>query len=288
MGKYPVFIVFIIAVATMCFTATGCSDKKPVADTIGTDTTGTDTTGMDTMAEDTLESIIAATPMPKAADELFDDFIFNFAANRKLQFKRIRFPLLVKDGDKASYVDKSRWKMEYFFMRQGYYSVLFDNERQINLVKDTTIKHVVIEKIYLTQSAVKQFIFDRIGGLWTMTAINNSGINQNANASFLRFYQRFSVDSAFQVRSMNSTVEFTSPDPDDDFNSQTGVIVPEQWSSFMPALIPKRIIYNIIYGQKYASNKQKVFVIRGIANGLEEILVFRNFDGAWKLVKFNG
>ena len=37
---------------------------------------------------DSTEQLIEETPMPKAADELFDDFVFNFAANRKLQKSR--------------------------------------------------------------------------------------------------------------------------------------------------------------------------------------------------------
>ena len=39
---------------------------------------------VDTAAVDTMEMLISETPMPKAADELFDDFFFNYAANRKL------------------------------------------------------------------------------------------------------------------------------------------------------------------------------------------------------------
>src|SRR5574344_2660557 len=43
---------------------------------------------VDTAAVDTMEMLISETPMPKAADELFDDFFFNYAANHKLQLKR--------------------------------------------------------------------------------------------------------------------------------------------------------------------------------------------------------
>ena len=35
--------------------------------------------------------------MPKAADELFDDFFFNYAANRKLQLKRTTWPFIGPD-----------------------------------------------------------------------------------------------------------------------------------------------------------------------------------------------
>ena len=32
-----------------------------------------------------MEAVLEANPLPKAADELFDDFFFNFIDNRKLQ-----------------------------------------------------------------------------------------------------------------------------------------------------------------------------------------------------------
>jgi hypothetical protein len=283
MKKVALFVVLLVVLSTICFSTAGCSDKKTAADS-----TGIDSSAIDTTAEDTLESIISETPMPKAADELFDDFIFNFAANKKLQLKRIKFPLNVYNGKSVSQLEKSQWKMEHFFMRQGYYTLIFDNKKQMNLVKDTTINHVVIEKIYFKIKTVKQYIFDRINGQWMMTAINNKAMYQNTNASFLKFYQRFSVDSAFQVHSMNDMVEFTSADPDDDFSTQTGSITPDQWPSFKPELIPSGVIYNIIYGQKYTESEQKIFVIRGIANGLEEELVFRKKGGKWRLMKFNG
>ena len=82
-------------------------------------------------------------------------------------------------------------------------------------------------------------------------------------------------------------MEFTAPDPEDDFSQISGVIMPEQWPDFKPTLIPRGIIYNIIYGQHYTETTRKIFLIRGIANGLEIELVFRKVKGKWKLVKFN-
>ena len=109
--------------------------------------------------------------MPKAADELFDDFFLNFAANRKLQQKRIKFPLEVPRGGKTDTLSKAKWKTDNFFMRQGFYTLIFDNRRQMNVVKDTSINHVVVEKITFGIKTVKQYVFDRIGGLWTMQSI---------------------------------------------------------------------------------------------------------------------
>ena len=51
--------------------------------------------------------------------------------------------------------------------------------------------------------------------------------------------------------------------------------------------MPKNKIYNIIYGQKYSEGNKKIFVIRGIANGLETELTFIRKAGKWKLVKLH-
>ncbi len=41
--------------------------------------------------------------------------------------------------------------MEHFFMRQDYYTLIFDNQKQMNLMKDTTIDHVVVEKVFYSR-----------------------------------------------------------------------------------------------------------------------------------------
>ncbi|MBO1364203.1 DUF4348 domain-containing protein [Prevotella sp. A2931] len=277
-------LISAIALLTIAYSTIGCSNKKP--ETIDTVSVAHDSLA-DTSVVDTIENIIAETPMPKAADELFDDFIFNFAANRKLQHKRIHFPLDVyKDGKKDHQIQKNEWKMEHFFMHQDFYTLIFDNKKQMNLVKDTTVGHVVIEKIFFDIKTVEQYLFNRINGQWMLTSINYKPMYQNQNASFLKFYREFVTDSAFQLRSVHNPLTFTGPDPDDDFSTVTGTLAPEQWPVFAPRL-PHDMMYNIIYGQKYTESNQKIFVIRGIANGLETELTFKRLDGMWKLVKLS-
>ena len=273
-------VAFVFAACMLMLTwTTGCSDKKPVAaDSVVVDSLP----AVDTAAVDTMDQLISEQQMPKAADELFDDFIFNFAANRKLQMNRIKFPLKVVDGDEVSYIKKGQWKMEHFFMDQGYYTLIFDNMKQMNLVKDTSINNVVVEKVYLGEEKVKKYMFERLGGRWMLTSVQTNAMIQNTNASFLAFYQRFASDPDFQLESLNNPVMFTGPDPDDDFSTMTGEIAPETWSAFAPEL-PSGFIYNIMYGQKYTEGNQKIFVMRGIANGMEMELTFKKIDGEWKL-----
>ena len=279
------FISVLLALLTIvCFSSVGCTGKKPASDA---DTLASDTTVADTQAMDSTEKLIEETPMPKAADELFDDFVFNFAANRKLQLSRVNFPLPVYRNEKVvKTIDKKHWKMEHFFMRQDYYTLIFDNQKQMNLVKDTTIDHVVVEKVFYHKKTVQQFLFNRINGQWMMTSINYKPMYSNKNASFLKFYGKFATDSTFQAEHLHNPVKFVGPDPDDDFSTMTGDIEPETWPAFAPKL-PSSMIYNIIYGQKYNESNQKIFVIRGIANGLETELTFKRIGGKWMLTKLN-
>lgn len=284
MKKLSFLSVLLAVLTVVCFTSVGCSDKKPAQ---VHDSTSVDSVIADTQTVDSTEKLIEETPMPKAADELFDDFVFNFAANRKLQMKRVHFPLPVYHNDKlVKTIGKRAWKMEHFFMHQDYYTLIFDNQKQMNLVKDTAIDHVVVEKVFYAKKKVQQFLFNRINGEWMMTSINYKPMYSNMNASFLKFYGHFATDSAFQAKHLHNPVKFVGPDPDDDFSTMSGDIEPETWPAFAPQL-PHGMIYNIIFGQKYAESNQKIFVIRGIANGMETILTFKRVHGKWMLTKLN-
>ena len=239
---------------------------------------------LDSVPLDTLEQLLSEIPTPKAMDELFDDFLFNFAANKKVQKARIIFPLTVHKGDKDEQIDKNKWEMERFFMRQGYYTLWFDNDAQMELAKDTSINQAIVEKIQLKNDLVKDYVFNRIRGAWMLREIRETKIAENINASFLAFYQKFSSDKAFQVKSLNSLVKFVGPDPDDDFNMMEGLITPDTWEAFAPEL-PKKTIYNIIYGEPKSMDNEKIFILRGISNGQEVELRFKKVGERWLLMK---
>lgn len=284
MRKCFLLFIAVVLIGTMSVTTTGCTEKKPSAN----DHVAADTAAGDTAAADSTDALIAETPMPKAADELFDDFVFNFAANKKLQFRRIHFPLPVyTDGKVVRTIEQKQWTMEHFFMRQGYYTLILDSRKALKMVKDTTIKHVVIEKIQFKQKRIQQYLFNRIDGEWMLTSLNIVPLRQSPEASFLSFYERFAVDSAYQVKSMNDLVDFTAPNPDDDFSNIEGQITADQWPMFKPAIIPSGTLYNIVYGQKPFSGTQRILMVRGIANGLEIEMVFSPKHGQWKLMKFS-
>ena len=241
----------------------------------------------DSLQNDSLrnDSLLAEDyPMPKAADELFDDFVYNFVVNHKLQMERIHFPLLCQRDGKTQKLTKKDWKPEHFFMRQGYYTLLFDNEKHMEIVKDTSVNHAIVEKIHFDTQQIDQYVLDRKRGAWMLTLLRTIPITRNINASFLTFYHQFASDKAFQKKSLANTVQFVGPDPDDDFNMMEGIITPDTWEAFAPEL-PKKMIYNIIYGKPIREGDSKVFVLRGIANGLEVEMTFKRKNGDWKLTK---
>ena len=272
-------LVVLVAGVLLMFSCTG--NKTQQVEEPSTDSVAD---SVDSTPLDSLEQLIVDAPTPKAMDELFDDFLFNFAANKKLQMARVVFPLSVKKGDKTELVDKKAWQMERFFMRQGFYTLFFNDDKQMELMKDTSIRQAIVEKISLRKNQVKDFVFSRVKGAWMLHEIREMSISENADASFISFYQHFVSDKDFQVKSLNQTVTFVSPDPDDDFNTMEGLVTPDTWEAFAPQL-PSKTIYNIIYGQPQAAGQAKIFILRGIANGLEMELRFKRVHNRWLLMK---
>lgn len=271
--------IALSAIMLLMFSCTG--KKAGQTDEVPTDSVADSS---EVAVTDTMELLITETPMPRAADAMFDDFIFNFVANKKLQKERTVFPLRTTEGDKTTNMNKEQWKMERLFMRQGYYTLLFSDEEQMSLMKDTAVSQAIVEKIQLKKNRVVNYRFFRVKGAWMMTSINVTPISENANASFLNFYQKFVTDSVFQLESINETVQFVGPDPDDDFAMMEGVITPDTWEAFAPAL-PVKVLYNIVYGKPKATNKEMIFLMKGVANGLEVELRFKKVGNKWLLMK---
>lgn len=282
-------IFFFLLCVGMMLVATGCTDKKPEA----ADSTDSvvDSIAADTIDTDTVAQIIAETPMPKAADQLFDDFFFNFIASKKVQRNRIIFPLPVTvtaDGRLRTYeIEKSQWKMDKFFRPQGYYTLIFDNEKQLELAKSTKIDTVIVEKIHLAKGQVDQYWFDHQEGRWRMNAIKTISFDQSHNASFLAFLSKFFASDGIEY--VRDPLPYSGPNPDSEGEETSIVnteIAPEDWQGFLPE-VPGDVIYNILYGQKYSEGKKKILTFKGLSNGLETQLVFRKKGDMWRLVKLN-
>ncbi len=279
--KKLVYLVVLSCIGMMFF-ATGCTDKKPAA---AVDTPATDSVLTDSTDTDTVTKIIAETPMPKAADQLFDDFFFNFIANRKLQKSRVRFPLPVTTGGKTVMMARNHWKTDHFFSRQGYYTLIFDDPKQMMAAKSTKIDTVVVERIFLNKGTVEQFCFDHQNGHWMLSAIHNIGFSDSPNASFLKFLPKFFASQG--AGKVKDPLPYSGPDPNgEDTKIINMKIAASEWSGFLPE-IPNIVMYNILYGQKYKDGNRKILSFKGLSNGLETQLIFKRRGGKWRLEKLN-
>lgn len=280
--KRNVFIATGLLTSAL-FCTTGCYEKSSKSE----DSLKIDSVASDTAAIDSISQVVEETPMPVAADELFDDFFFNFAASRKVQKERVKFPLTVDNFGKVTSIEKNQWKREAFFMPQGYYTLIFNKYSQTRLVKDTTVSDVTVERFAVRKGVVTRWHFVRERGLWHMVDIKKMALKKHPEAAFIAFYEHFASDSAFQQHSLCDPVTFTGPDPDDDFSTMTGELMPEQWPMLAPGL-PSGTIYNIVYGANaYPATNFRVFMLRGIANGMQTEMQFVKINGKWKLKKIN-
>lgn len=239
----------------------------------------------DNDADDSLASVVGSD-LPRGAEVLFDDFFFNFATNEQLQRSRILFPLTVeRETGFDEQIADSVWQSDRFFFDRGEYTMIISSPEQLSIVTDTTVCTAMVEKFFLTADSVSQYFFFKREGRWTLDYMRIGSVSRHPDASFLRFYQRFSTDSLFRQRSLAQEIAFTGQDPEDDFAEMEGFITPDSWDAFAPVL-PQDTIYNIVYGDTPLNNtSQRIFIIRGIDDEQDIELTFSKERGNWYLTE---
>ena len=227
-------------------------------------------------------------PAPVEADGVFDDFIFSFASDAALQRQRTQFPLPYYNEDVATKIEEKAWRHDSLFSQQNYYTLLFDNEEEMELVGDTALSSVQVEWIYLDTRKVRRYYFERIKGMWMLEAINLRRMEEVAgeDEDFVDFYARFVTDSVYQSRHIRQPLRFVTIDPDDEFSILETTLDLNQWYAFNP-LLPTDKLSNICYGQKNEDHsRSKILKVNGIGNGFSNIFYFRKRGGEWELYKY--
>lgn len=101
-------------------------------------------------------------PAPsKAADGLFDDFIYSFMRNSRFQRERIQFPLVNMIDGVNHPIAKGSWKFDPLYRKKDVYTIIFDNARSIKAEKDTSLRQTTVEWVYLNTHRVKQYKFEK-------------------------------------------------------------------------------------------------------------------------------
>lgn len=261
-----------------------CGNKKTKIDPFTTITEMVDSAGH---KADTLpQAEVKEEPKPMEADELFDDFIFNYASDDVLQRQRTVFPLPYYNVDTPSKIEEQDWEHDYLFTKQSYYTMLFDREDDLDMVCDTAQKSVQVEWIYLKTRMMKKYYFERKNGMWMLEAINLREIEKGEHEDFVTFYTHFVTDSVYQSKHIHNPLQFVTIDPDDEFSILETTLEVNQWYAFRPVM-PAERLSNINYGQKNEDNsKTKILKVNGIGNGYSNIFFFRKRGGKWELYKY--
>ncbi len=251
-----------------------------------------DSVRMDSLlkAEDTLalDELTEEAPLPMSVDELFDDFIFSFDQSNRLQRARVEFPLMVIEADgSVRTIEHNDWHHHYVFLQQDFCTAFWDSPSQMRLPQDTTITHARLEHIFLHSRQVDAYIFNRdtMNGQWFLSEERISSFEHSPLASFFDFYQRFATDSIYQQQHLAQTLRFRTADEENDYEIIEGTIDADQWTEFAPEL-PEDVLVCINYGQSYNNPKQMLMQLRGISNGLQNLLRFQRDNGEWRLTEF--
>ncbi len=261
-----------------------CGNGKTKMDPFTTITEMVDSAGH--KADTLREAEVEEEPEPIEADELFDDFIFNYASDEALQKQRTVFPLPYYNRDTPSKIEEKFWKHDYLFTKQSYYTMLFDKEGDMDMVGDTALSAVQVEWIFLKTRMVKKYYFQRVKGMWMLEAINLRHIEEGENEDFVSFYTRFVTDSLYQSRHIRNPLQYITIDPDDEFSILETTLDVNQWYAFRPVM-PADKLSNINYGQKNEDlSDTKILKVNGIGNGYSVIFYFRKRGGEWELYKY--
>lgn len=261
-----------------------CSNSKTKGDPFAATNNGVDSASV--AVDSILAEDLSEEPEPTQADESFDDFIYNFASDNALQRRRIKFPLPYYKEERKLNIEEKHWKHDSLFTNDRIYTLLFDKEKDMDLVGDTSLTSVQVEWIYVKTQMLKRYYFERIKSAWILEAINYRPLQKDGNEDFMEFFARFATDSLFQSSRIAHPLIFVTSDPDDDFSILETSLDLNQWFAFKPEL-PTVRLSNIRYGQRIDANSStKILALKGVGNGFSNILYFRRRAGEWKLYKF--
>lgn len=241
-----------------------------------------------TLEQDSLALAIKAEDILMVkSDELFDDFIFNYASNKNIQRRRTVFPLpYYHNNDTTTRISEENWAHDSLFINHDYYTLLFDNEDDLEFVHQTDLSSVRFEWIQMEPRIIKRYYFEKKDKGWILEGIYVDDTPQNSKSDFLSFLYKFSNDSIYQINHIHQPLLFVTTDPDDDFLVIEATIDIDQWNAFKPVL-SKDWLSNINYGQRNSSSSStKILSMKGIGNGFSNTLYFKKTGGEWMLYKF--
>ena len=270
----------------------GCQGRAPLSAVAeSTDTPDTLSDDAQVESEDTFafDEQISDETLPIIADELFDDFVFRFDLSARLQRARVRFPLVLSQANgETETIEQREWRHHALFLGQDFCTVMWNSRSQMALSQDTSVCEARVEQIYLHSRTINVYAFERdsTDGLWMLTRMADLPFEHSELQDFLDFYRQFATDSTYQRQHIREPLRYTTIDEDAEYETIAGTIDADQWFEFAPEL-PQDVLTNVNYGQDYPNPNRMVLQMRGLANGLQTLMIFhRNVSGQWQLTDY--
>jgi len=259
--KYP-FVILLTVCGMCCLSMVSCKFGSEGSDEdIVADSTAVDSLGLEEL--DLFEEVV----IPKAADELFDDFLFTYVSNASFRQQRTKGTesLDMNDDDAAV--------------------MIYERDNDLALQKDTTLQQVVLERIDWDANTIRHYQFNKNQGQWFLSAEEDVDISDVPNASFLVFLKDFLTDSLYRHESIDLPLLMKYYSEEDDGMVEAELSF-EEWDEIyrdLPRL--NDYMYNVDYGQSLISSNRKSLLLKGMSNGLFMKFHFGFSDGRWMLIE---
>ena len=220
-------------------------------------------------------------------DGIFEEFLYEFAADTLLQMHRIHFPLpYINNMGKEHLLSEQDWPSSNLLCLTDIYHTLFEHDAEMDAERDTAMAKVDLECVDMQTGTVRTFRFEKRQGCWQLCRIVEQELASYRHREFYAFYHRFVTDSLYQSRHVNDPMTFVTVDPEDDFNIIEANIDMEQWFAFHP-LSPEQLMVNVDYGVKPTRRpNRKILTCKSLGGNFNTTSYFRRIDGEWMLTRF--
>lgn len=226
----------------------------------------TDSIAVDSLGLEELD-LFEEEVIPKAADEVFDDFLFTYVSNASFRKQRTKGTESLDMGDDAAAV------------------MIYERDNDLALQKDTTLQQVVLERIDWDTNTIRHYQFNKNQGQWFLSSEEDADISDVPNASFLVFLRDFLTDSLYRHESIDLPLLMKYYSEEDEGIVETELSF-EEWNEIYQDL-PRLddYMYNVDYGQSLISSNRKSLLLKGMSNGLSMKFHFGFSDGQWRLIE---
>jgi hypothetical protein len=211
--------------------------------------------------------------------ENFVEFFEHFMWDSAFQKSRINFPISFNSEKVVSENDFN-------------YLPFYTNSTHIPiLIQDTVIDYrhkdygegINLSIINYKESKFNNYKFSKIDKKWTLIAITSDNLVKHSDSEFINFLMNFAKDSCFQIGRISFPLTYFYADYNNDYETIYGSIKKADWKyiDLTETIDNLFIIENSDNNQKF-----KIFLMRGIENGIYANFQFQNINGEWILIKW--